>query len=952
MRAAVTRFLAICAVFALAGCAGAPDPRAEPEHFIEGCGLLVHCDVKRSVWSLHCPGDGAEARILSGVGSELLLPSGAVRLHVTSCSRLDDSSLFVSYGITKEEETVQVLFSLLDKPTRLEVTPTVGSAAIAHGPIGLRLATSGKSSGLILPGAGEGAELLVTSNGPPWRFSVDESSGTHPRRTYGALLVWPAGRAGCTQTENGADPDTSSHLNTLVPDVKGFAAFFQATALRENWFEIVDLEGAAGARLGFTAECRPAPASLRVVGVTGSSCALPKLVILAEADPWSALAIQSFFLKQQQPPPEETAPALSACDSRCARARAQLREISWCWNTTQSSIATESDVLGNAKFIATLAAAPDSDRLAAAIEVGHDWRNKSFTSKDGISSNAVAAENGRESARATRNGGETAPFGDLTVAADRFPGGLRKLAEGLKRLGVEARIWLDPYAVSSEPGDDLAKLLLRDIAGGPIVIEDTACAAGAPASSYVLDPRRLETQWRISSIARILVRDWKFDTIRFDLRTLVTALEKLGSSSADDGLGLFPAAVENLREILKDVAPEKPLLSANSFAMAWGRERAPAFIEVGASPQTHARDPMSLTDGLVSLAYLAALSYEVECALSLNDPMTDDEANIALAVADMTAGPILLTGDVAGLTPAKQAALARTVTSRPLAGAKPLLTFPRERPAAPRMITTSGEIAPREIALADWTFRVGDDLNWATDFADSMFWKPAKVPLNWEDRVCWQRDAGGWKHVGGEPRPYDGFAWYRTSIEIPEEWNGQEIVFELGRISDVDALYVNGRKVHQTGAFPPTFRSASGAFRSYELKAGRILRVGERNFLHVRVYDAGDEGGIYSLASNRLPELWIRPTSAGTSDRGPEQPLFVVVNSDRYFRDIRASVEHIRKCDPLFQLPERLTEFQRPDGKFRWTIEDGVINFGIAPMSVFTMPPLEEERTIDAKNKN
>jgi len=92
---------------------------------------------------------------------------------------------------------------------------------------------------------------------------------------------------------------------------------------------------------------------------------------------------------------------------------------------------------------------------------------------------------------------------------------------------------------------------------------------------------------------------------------------------------------------------------------------------------------------------------------------------------------------------------------------------------------------------------------------------------------------------------YDGFAWYRSMVEIPKAWEGQPLRLELGRIDDSDEAFFNGTKVGSTGHMPPNYRGLSGQSRVYHVPA-RLVRTGQYNLIAVRVYDAGGSGGIMS----------------------------------------------------------------------------------------------------------
>jgi alpha-L-fucosidase 2 len=113
-------------------------------------------------------------------------------------------------------------------------------------------------------------------------------------------------------------------------------------------------------------------------------------------------------------------------------------------------------------------------------------------------------------------------------------------------------------------------------------------------------------------------------------------------------------------------------------------------------------------------------------------------------------------------------------------------------------------------------------------------WQPVRVPGRWEQHVA----AGG-------ARPFtalDGFAWYATVVELPEEWEGQPLVLELGTVDDADQTFWDGVEVGATGGMPPAAQSAWSAPRRYGFEAGRA--PARRHLLAVRVHDSGGNGGL------------------------------------------------------------------------------------------------------------
>jgi hypothetical protein len=129
----------------------------------------------------------------------------------------------------------------------------------------------------------------------------------------------------------------------------------------------------------------------------------------------------------------------------------------------------------------------------------------------------------------------------------------------------------------------------------------------------------------------------------------------------------------------------------------------------------------------------------------------------------------------------------------------------------------------------DWRFILGDNMKFAKPEFNDSEWEKIYVPSAWQDE--------GFRH-------YQGYAWYRRTFEIA--FNAKDILYlELGRIDDVDAVYINGHFIGSTGGFPPNYYTAFNYERKYFIPQEHLNRNG-KNIIAVRVYDEGGAGGIVS----------------------------------------------------------------------------------------------------------
>jgi sialate O-acetylesterase len=128
----------------------------------------------------------------------------------------------------------------------------------------------------------------------------------------------------------------------------------------------------------------------------------------------------------------------------------------------------------------------------------------------------------------------------------------------------------------------------------------------------------------------------------------------------------------------------------------------------------------------------------------------------------------------------------------------------------------------------EWRFEIGDDKKWADPKFKDDGWVTIKVPAQWEEQ--------------GFPG-YDGYAWYRKTVNIPKDWLKKQLYLDLGVIDDVDEVYVNGQYVGFRGQFPPNYETAYNHNRLYWLPVD-CLRPDQPNVIAVRVYDSELGGGI------------------------------------------------------------------------------------------------------------
>jgi sialate O-acetylesterase len=130
-----------------------------------------------------------------------------------------------------------------------------------------------------------------------------------------------------------------------------------------------------------------------------------------------------------------------------------------------------------------------------------------------------------------------------------------------------------------------------------------------------------------------------------------------------------------------------------------------------------------------------------------------------------------------------------------------------------------------------WKFSVGDMQGWYEKNFDDSDWDELRVPGKWEDQGY---------------RDYNGYAWYRRKFRMNNINPDETIYLLLGRIDDVDEVYINGKKLAGMGNFPPdNYVTAYYIDRRYIIPSG-YLNINGSNTIAIRVFDEYWDGGILS----------------------------------------------------------------------------------------------------------
>ena len=145
----------------------------------------------------------------------------------------------------------------------------------------------------------------------------------------------------------------------------------------------------------------------------------------------------------------------------------------------------------------------------------------------------------------------------------------------------------------------------------------------------------------------------------------------------------------------------------------------------------------------------------------------------------------------------------------------------------------------QDIFLENAKFQVGDDASWAGVNVDESAWRQISNTTTWTSQGV---------------KCENGFGWYRYHVTIPKSMLDksdlkESVDFKMGKIDDADEVYLNGKLIGKTGRFPSDAKGYVGQWntpRLYSVKVNSgLIKWDADNVLAVRVYNAGDPGGMF-----------------------------------------------------------------------------------------------------------
>ena len=425
---------------------------------------------------------------------------------------------------------------------------------------------------------------------------------------------------------------------------------------------------------------------------------------------------------------------------------------------------------------------------------------------------------------------------------NKFPDGHRWLVNQIHNAGFKAGLWVAPFAVSeiSPIYLNYPEWLLEDENGEKIMVWDNPNWGG---KIYILDPSHPEAyQWLVDIFSSI-TNVWNYDYVKIDFLYYATLGKRYYRNVTP-----IEAYRLGLRAIREGVGSEKFILGCG----------APLFPSIGfVDGMRIGTDVSASWNGILQCVNATSTRYfyhqnlwnnDPDC-LVIREPLNFVQAASWASFVTLSGGMNLFSDNLAELNREKLNILKKTLPVYEKSFV-PIDLFDL-RPGITQGITSLYREQTFKIDLPKkWFFKTGDNLDWKDTDVNEMDWDLIDIPSNWEN-------------LGFED--YDGYAWYRAHFSI-ENIERQDLKLFLGKIDDVDEVYLNGRMIGKTGEFPPEYRSEYSNYRVYSLYKDRLNWDGEDNVLAIRVYDGGGPGGYYETTQNFPPEIYNLTYQIGNDD--------------------------------------------------------------------------------------
>lgn len=151
---------------------------------------------------------------------------------------------------------------------------------------------------------------------------------------------------------------------------------------------------------------------------------------------------------------------------------------------------------------------------------------------------------------------------------------------------------------------------------------------------------------------------------------------------------------------------------------------------------------------------------------------------------------------------------------------------------------------PLELSQREWLFKTdlkgtGRRSGWEKADYDDSAWKRLLAGKSWELQGINEENPS---RVNYPRTSYNGVAWYRIKVDIPDEYRDRELHLIIGGIRGEDKAYFNGVEIGMTTEKTVDYNNYWCCFRDYKIPQ-EIITEGS-NQVAISVNDLGGPGGI------------------------------------------------------------------------------------------------------------
>lgn len=178
------------------------------------------------------------------------------------------------------------------------------------------------------------------------------------------------------------------------------------------------------------------------------------------------------------------------------------------------------------------------------------------------------------------------------------------------------------------------------------------------------------------------------------------------------------------------------------------------------------------------------------------------------------------------------------------------------------LLASAATMQAQVLEFKEAKFHTGDDMSWSSAQVDDSQWRNIDVTRTWDSQGISNNNS---------------FAWYRIRLKMPRTMLEQSdiketVVFDMSQIDDADEVYLNGKLIGKTGRMPGDqggYASAWSTHRVYPVKANdKIINWDGDNILSIRVYNAGEPGGVFGsklkvFVPSRIDGMQLKHSESG-----------------------------------------------------------------------------------------